>query len=36
MYNDIAMALGEQRVFDYLAEARKHSYSDNDWGMREV
>lgn len=25
MYNDIAMALGEQRVFDYLAEARKHS-----------
>lgn len=31
--NDIdeAMALGEQRVFDQLAEARKHSHSDN-WG----
>lgn len=36
--NDIdeAMALGEQRVFDHLAEARKHSHSDNDWGMQEV
>ena len=36
--NDIdeAMALGEQRVFDQLAEARKHSVSDNDWGMQEV
>ena len=26
-----AMAIGEQRVFDKLAEARKHSHSDN-WG----
>jgi hypothetical protein len=36
--NDIdeAMALGEQRVFDHLAEARKHSYSDNDWGTADV
>lgn len=36
--NDIdeAMALGEQRVFDHLAEARKHSHSDNDWSMADV
>jgi hypothetical protein len=36
--NDIdeAMALGEQRVFDHLAEARKHSHSDNDWNTMEV
>ena len=36
--NDIdeAMALGEQRVFDHLAEARKRSYSDNDWSMADV
>ena len=36
--NDIdeAIALGEQRVFDQLAEARKHSYSDNDWSMADV
>ena len=36
--NDIdeAIALGEQRVFDHLAEARKHSYSDNDWSMADV
>lgn len=36
--NDIdeAMAMGEQRVFDQLAEARKHSYSDNDWSMADV
>jgi hypothetical protein len=36
--NDIdeAMAMGEQRVFDHLAEARKHSYSDNDWSMADV
>ncbi|MEZ7645327.1 hypothetical protein O3632_03965 [Streptococcus parasanguinis] len=33
---DEAIALGEQRVFDHLAEARKRSYSDNDWGMQEV
>ena len=36
--NDIdeAMALGEQRVFDHLAEARKRSHSDNDWSMADV
>ena len=36
--NDIdeAIALGEQRVFDQLAEARKRSYSDNDWSMADV
>ena len=33
---DEAIALGEQRVFDHLAEARKYSYSDNDWSMQEV
>lgn len=33
---DEAIALGEQRVFDHLAEARKRSRSDNDWGMQEV
>lgn len=34
--NDIdeAIALGEQRVFDHLAEARKHSVSDNDWSWK--
>lgn len=34
--NDIdeAMALGEQRVFVHLAEARKHSHSDNDWSWK--
>lgn len=31
-----AMAIGEQRVFDQLAEARKHSHSDNDWNTMEV
>ena len=33
---DEAIALGEQRVFDHLAEARKHSYSDNDWSTADV
>lgn len=28
---DEAIALGERRVLDDLAEARKHSHSDNDW-----
>ncbi len=27
---------GYQASFIDLAEARKHSYSDNDWGMQEV
>ena len=31
-----AMAIGEQRVFAQLAEARKHSVSDNDWSTLEV
>lgn len=31
-----AMAIGEKRAFDHLAEARKHSYSDNDWSMAEA
>lgn len=30
---DEAMAIGEQCMFDRLAEARKHSHSDNDWSM---
>lgn len=30
------MQEGVNRYFDALAEARKHSYSDNDWGMQEV
>lgn len=30
---DEAMAIGEQSVFDRLAEARKYSRSDNDWSM---
>lgn len=33
---DEAIALGEQRVFDHLAEARKRSYSDNDWSAVDV
>ena len=33
---DEAIALGEKRVFDHLAEARKHSYSDNDWSTADV
>lgn len=33
---DEAIALGERRVFDHLAEARKHSCSDNDWSTMEV
>lgn len=31
-----AIALGEKRVFDHLAEARKHSYSDNNWNTLDV
>jgi len=27
---------GYRASFTDLAEARKHSYSDNDWGMQEV
>lgn len=30
------MQEGVNRYFDALAEARKHSHSDNDWGMQEV
>lgn len=30
------MQEGVNRYFDALAEARKHSYSDNDWSMQEV
>lgn len=33
---DKAIALGEQRAFDHLAEARKRSYSDNDWSAVDV
>lgn len=30
------MQEGVERYFDSLAEARKHSYSDNDWSMADV
>ena len=30
------MQEGVERYFDSLAEARKHSYSDNDWGTADV
>lgn len=30
------MQEGVNRYFDALAEARKHSYSDNDWSMAEA
>lgn len=30
------MQEGVNRYFDALAEARKHSRSDNDWSMQEV
>lgn len=30
------MQEGVERYFDSLAEARKHSYSDNDWSMAEA
>ena len=33
---DEAIALGERRAFDLLAEARKNSRSDNEWSMMEV
>lgn len=30
------MQEGVERYFDSLAEARKHSHSDNDWNMADV
>ena len=31
-----ALDAGVERYFDSLAEARKHSRSDNDWSMADV